>query len=156
VPSVDRPGPPGWFEPDPLPWSWAERQVVRARNYWVATASADGVAHTRPVWGVWLEGELLFSAGGPRMVANLAERGEAVTVHLESGDRVVILEGGVRAVAPTAAFVERYNAKYDWDFTLETVPGSLVAFAPRVGYGWMSDPDDRGETFKSTGSRWTF
>ncbi len=155
MPDASRPGPPGWFEEKQLPWSWAERQLVRARNYWVVSSSADGVAHSRPVWGVWLDGALVFSAGGPRMIANLEARGDDVGVHLESGDRVVILEGSVRTVAATPAFVDGYNAKYDWDFTLDRVPGALLALLPRVGYGWISDPDDRGETFSNSGTRWS-
>ncbi|MDQ3107065.1 MAG: pyridoxamine 5'-phosphate oxidase family protein [Actinomycetota bacterium] len=153
MPDASRPGPPGWFEEKQLPWSWAERQLVRARNYWIATAGADGIAHTRPVWGVWLDGALVLSVGGPRMTADLEQRGGNVTVHLESADRVVILEGPATSFSATAAFVEVYNAKYDWDFTLETL--GLFEFRPQVGYGWISDPDDRGETFQNSGTRWS-
>ena len=155
VPDASRPGPSGWFEEKQLPWSWAERQLVRARNYWVATAGAEGVPHTRPVWGVWADGELALSVGGGRMTANLSQRGADVTVHLESGDRVVLLEGSATPmVPPTEAFLAAYNEKYEWDLTADS-SGAFV-FRPRVGYGWISDPDDRGETFQNSGTRWSF
>lgn len=156
MPDASRPGPPGWFQERLLPWAWAERQLVRAKNYWIVTSSDDGVAHSRPLWALWHGDSLQFSVGGPRMYRNLVARPESVTVHLESGDRVVILEGGVEAVEATAEFVAAYNAKYEgsW-FTVEDA-GSLFVFRPRRGYGWMSDPDDHGETFKSSGTRWAF
>jgi len=164
MPVSDRPGPPGWFDDRRLPWTWAERQIERARNYWVATASAAGQVHTRPVWGVWIDGSLYLSVGGARMAANLrsaqalshSERAN-VTVHLESGDRVVILEGSAQLV-PTPApreFYETYNAKYEWDYTPE-FPGDIVAFRPARAYGWISDVDDRGESFQNSATRWTF
>ena len=122
----------------------------------MATSSADGVAHTRPLWGLWVDDTLQFSVGGPRMHANLTARPDDVTIHLESGDRVVILEGSVAVVEASAEFVEAYNAKYEWEwFTVDDV-GRICVFRPRVAYGWMSDPDDHGETFKSSGTRWAF
>ena len=155
MPDASRPGPPGWFRESLLPWEWAQRQLVRSKNYWIVTSSAGGVAHARPLWGLWLDDTLQFSVGGPRMHANVA-RPDEVTVHLESGDRVVILEGGVVPVEPTVEFVEAYNTKYEWDWFTVDDAGSLFVFRPRVGYGWMSDPDDHGETFKSSGTRWRF
>lgn len=156
MPDASRPGPPGWFEDKRLPWSWAERQIVRSRNYWVASVGADGIAHTRPVWGVWLDGALVLSVGGGRMTANLSERGGHVTVHLESGDRVVILEGSATLLeAASGQFCAAYNRKYEWDLTPDS-PGRVFVFWPLLAYGWISDGDDRGETFQNSATRWTF
>ena len=156
MPDASRPGPPGWFAERLLPWEWAERQLVRAKNYWIVTSSTEGIAHSRPLWGLWADESLRFSVGGPRMYRNLLARPDDVTVHLESGDRVVVLEGRVESVSATPEFVEAYNTKYEWEwFTVEDA-GFLFEFRPRVGYGWMSDADDHGETFKSSGTRWRF
>jgi Pyridoxamine 5'-phosphate oxidase len=79
-----------------LPWSWAEQRLVAARNYWIATTRPDGRPHCRPVWGVWLPDGFWFSTGSVarhNLVAN-----PQITVHLESGDQVVIVEGVAAAV----------------------------------------------------------
>jgi len=47
--------------------------------------------HTRPVWGVWRDGGFWFSTGSQAR-RNL-EANAAITVHLESGEEVVIVEG---------------------------------------------------------------
>jgi Pyridoxamine 5'-phosphate oxidase len=86
------PAPPG----DLLPWSWAEQRLVAARTYWIATTRPDGRPHCRPVWGVWLADGFWFSTGSLAR-HNLAANPQ-ITVHLESGDQVVIVEGVAAAV----------------------------------------------------------
>ena len=106
------PAPPG----DLLPWSWAQQQLVAARNYWIATTRPDGRPHCRPVWGVWLADGFWFSTGSLAR-HNLAANPQ-ITVHLESGDQVVIVEGVAAAVTGAGrlqAFLAAYNPKYDWD-----------------------------------------
>ena len=76
-----------------LPWSWATARLEAALNYWFATTRPDGRPHAMPAWAVWLDDSLYFE-GSPatRRARNLAENPQ-VSVHLESGDEVVILEG---------------------------------------------------------------
>lgn len=99
-----------------LPWEWAEEKLAAARTYWIATTRADGRPHCRPVWGLWLEEGFYFSTGSLAAI-NLGTNPE-ITVHLESGDDVLILEG----VAERATgfdtlnrFAKAYNPKYGWD-----------------------------------------
>ena len=97
-----------------LPWSWVEEQCTEARNYWICTTRDDGRPHAMPVWGLWLDGSVVFSTDpSSRKGRNLTARPDIV-VHLESGDDVVVLEGRVepmdRALLPS--FVDRYEAKY--------------------------------------------
>lgn len=83
-----------------LPWSHAEERLAKSRNYWICKARHDGRPHSIPVWGLWLEGALYFgTARASRKAGNLAHK-PAVSVHLESGDDVVILEGGGRSQRP--------------------------------------------------------
>src|SRR5215469_16280688 len=74
-------------------WSWAVDQLTVARNYWFCTTRPDGRPHARPAWAVWVDDSLYFD-GSPetRRGRNLAHN-PAITVHLESGDQVVVLEG---------------------------------------------------------------
>ena len=83
---------------DPAAWAAIEDKLRAAPNYWVTTISPDGRPHARPVDGVWVEGALVFG-GSPdtRWVRNL-QQNPALSVHLPSGDDVVILEGDVELV----------------------------------------------------------
>src|SRR5262245_45343880 len=119
-PSVSRPAfAPGYGIPATpdgmLPWDRAVAQLEAARTYWLVTARAGGRPHVAPVWGVWLDGALYFgtdlsSVKGRNLAAN-----PALTVHLESGDDVVILEVVVEAVPAPAAVPDLdavYQSKY--------------------------------------------
>lgn len=149
----------GDLEPTRLPWQWASGRLAEARNYWIATSRADGRAHTRPVWGVWLEGAFYFSTGS--LAANALARSPEMTMHLESGSEVVILEGAAHEVN-AATLLERvvslYNAKYRWDLDPQTLPGPFYALRPRVAFGWLSDASglDGGAAFHGTATRWKF
>jgi PPOX class probable F420-dependent enzyme len=117
---ADRPAMPDGYgiapvEAGQLPWEWAVERLAAARNYWVVTTRDDGRPHAIPVWGLWLDGAVLFSTD-PQSVKgrNLASRPDVV-IHLESGDETVVVEG--RAERVTGAelpsdFVDAYDAKY--------------------------------------------
>jgi Pyridoxamine 5'-phosphate oxidase len=148
------PAPPGEL----LPWSWAEQRLVAARHYWIATTRPDGRSHTRPVWGVWLPDGFWFSTGSLAR-HNLATNPQ-ITLHLERGDQVVIVEGVAATVTGARrlqGFLAAYNSKYDWDATASDdgvidSPGAAVTplyqVRPRVVFGW--DADLRAPT------RWSF
>lgn len=149
--------PPDYWVARLIPWDWARARLVEARSYWVASVRADGAPHSRPVWGVWLDGALYFDTGsriGKHLVAN-----PEVTVHLESADEVVIVEGRAERVADRGAvrrFLDAYNPKYHGILTTE--PGTVFVVRPRVAFGWLADPTgiDGGAIFNSTGTRWDF
>jgi hypothetical protein len=109
------------------------------------------------VWGVWLADGFWFSTGSlarHNLVAN-----PQITLHLESGDQVVIVEGVAAAVTGThrlQGFLAAYNPKYDWDVTATDdqvtdsagAAGPAFRVRPRVVFGW--DADMRAPT------RWSF
>ncbi|HEY7123381.1 MAG TPA: pyridoxamine 5'-phosphate oxidase family protein [Ktedonobacterales bacterium] len=145
----------GHLEPKRLPWKWAVARLTQARNYWIATTRPNGQPHCRPVWGVWHNDALYFSTGSLAW-KNLASN-PAITVHLESGSQVVILEG-VAEDGRNAPGLEEvaclYHEKYHW--TLE--PGDVQIMRPQVAFGWLSDDDglDGGAAFHGTATRWQF
>jgi hypothetical protein len=158
-PKASRPtSPASYWRSRPLPWAWARQRLIDARNYWVVSVLPDGRPHSRPVWGVWSDEQLYFDTGS-RIGANLMVNPE-VTVHLESGDEVVILEGTVERVTDVEEghrFAAAYNPKYHGELT--EPPGALFVVRPRVAFGWVSDPtglDGPGAIFASTGTRWDF
>lgn len=160
-PSEPRPAKPrmfgGTLEPTRLPWRWAEQRLIEARNYWIVTVRADGRPHTRPVWGVWLDGAFWFSTGS--MADGNLRRSSDLTVHLESGSESVILEGRAEEVTDldvVRPIVAEYNAKYAWDMEAEELPGPFWRMRSAVAFGWASDPTglDGGAAFHGTATRW--
>jgi hypothetical protein len=51
-----------------------------------------------------------------------------------------------------------YNPKYRSALVADSLPGPFYAVAPRVVFGWVSDPSgaDTGAAFHGTATRWTF
>jgi len=129
-----------------LPWSFVAESLATDRTFWVSTTRPDGRPHARPVWGVWVDDR--FHCGGgerTRWVRNLAVD-PAVTVHRESGDEVVILEGEAERVTD-ADRLERVDAAYEEKYGVEH--GTPVfAVIPDTVLAWRDYPTDA--------TRWTF
>jgi hypothetical protein len=109
------------------------------------------------VWGVWLPDGFWFSTGS--LARHNLLTNPQITVHLESGDQVVIVEGVAAAMTGAGrlrAFLAAYNPKYDWDATATDdqvtdssgAAGPAYRVRPRVVFGW--DTDMRAPT------RWPF
>ena len=146
----------GYLEPAQLPWAWAAHRLAVARNYWIATTRPDGRPHPRPVWGIWMQEAFYFSTGS--LAASNIAHGSEITVHLESGDEVVIVEGTAEEVTDMAlreSFARLYVEKYHWDVDPGDLPYSV---RPRVAFGWLSDGSglDKGALFHGTATRWSF
>lgn len=78
---------------DGIPWARVERKLQNAEVYWLATVRPDGAPHSRPVWGVWFEGALWFGTNTTSVKGQALAADPRASVHLESGDDVVIVEG---------------------------------------------------------------
>ena len=119
-PIISRPNFPEGYLENPksmLSWQQVEQRLVTAKNYWLSSVRPDGRPHAVPVWGVWLQGKFYYD-GSPqtRHARNIFEN-PAVSVHLESGDEAVILEGVCRMLnhpeAELAGLVaQAYREKY--------------------------------------------
>jgi len=137
----------------PLAWSWVDRQLAAAGTYWVV-GRADGHPHPRPVWGVWHGQRLHLSVGSPPLVRAIRQE-PAVTVHLESGTDVVIVEGLTAPAAPTTRDVlDAYNRKYDWDYQPSQY-GELTAVEPTKVLAWRTAGWAGRDSFQETGC-WIF
>jgi pyridoxine/pyridoxamine 5'-phosphate oxidase len=116
-----------------LPWSWAVERLAAARNYWVGSTNADGSPHAAPVWALWWEDAVVFSTGADSRKGRNIARDPRVVVHLESGDEVVILEGGIERTTTDDAYADAYEAKY----ALRPEPGDgWLALAPSRALAW--------------------
>jgi hypothetical protein len=138
-----------------LGWHWAEERLVAARNYWITTTRADGRPHAAPVWGVWLDGALLFGTNPDSVKGKNIARDPRVVAHLESGDEVVILEGAIGMVSDPSRLreLERvYSAKYEFDAKF---PGAYE-LRPDFVLAWTERDYPRTATrfdFAGSGSR---
>lgn len=137
-----------------LPFSHAEQRLTKSRNYWICTARPDGRPHSIPVWGFWVEGALYFGTGrDSRKARNLAQN-SAVSIHLDSGDDVVILEGRATEVDITnkpmlAKLNAASHAKYK--MPLVVMPGVVIySVRPRVVLAWTE------KDFPKNATRWEF
>lgn len=80
-----------------------------------------------------------------------------VTVHLDSGTDVVLVEGTIssdaRDEAPSSV-IEAYNTKYDWDYQVAQY-GDLVVVQPVRVLAWRTAGWAGRDSFQATGC-WTF
>ena len=133
-----------------LPWSHVTQRLADARNYWVCTTRPDGRPHAMPVWGVLVDG-LLYHGGSPqtRKARNL-ETNPALTIHLESADDVVIIEGLAEKLTGETAdpdLLRRIDDAYEAKYGMRH--GTPVwALRPRRAFAWIDYP--------TTATRWEF
>jgi len=139
--------PPGYVEnaQSLLPWSHVEERLSSALHYWLCSVRPDGRPHAVPKWAVWADQKVYFD-GSPqtRHARNIAAN-PAVSLHLESGSDVLIMEGTAREVGkPDPALAARlaglYADKYralgyapeptQWD------AGGLFAITPHTVIAW--------------------
>jgi hypothetical protein len=145
----------GQFEPftvETAPvWDDYERALEYSRNYWIAMCDQHG-PHTAPVWGVWLDGTFLFSTDpGSRKGRALASGGQC-SVHLESGDDVVILHGWAEPLPDELrdAFIEAYFRKYGVLIDPLDPAQAIFRIIPAVAFTWIE------RDYLRTAARWKF
>jgi hypothetical protein len=137
-----------------LPFRYAEQRLASARNYWIGTVRSDGRPPSIPVWGFWLDGCLYFgTARSSRKARNLAKN-PALSMHLESGDDVILLEGQAVEVdlnhKPTFKKLDAVSrAKYKMPIMI--VPESILySVRPGMVLAWTE------KDFPSNATRWSF
>jgi hypothetical protein len=137
-----------------VPWSWVDHQLGSAASYWVVGVGS-GHPHPRPVWGVWDDPFLDLSIGSPVLSRQLAAD-PRVTVHLDAGTEVVILEGSTAPLPleEATASLAAYDAKYDWRYRVDE-HGPLTRVTPSVVLAWQSAGWAGRGGFRRTG-RWHF
>jgi general stress protein 26 len=136
-----------------LPWSQVSEWLQAARNYWVSTTRPDGRPHVKPVWGLWLDAVFMFSTHPDTVTARNLAANPAAAVHLESGDRVVIVEGLAERLEDSpsrARFAKTYPRKYDWQVDPDDPGTPVYAVRPSRVLSW--DEAAMGETI----ARWSF
>lgn len=138
-----------------LAWSWVGERMERSRSYWICSVRADGRPHAMPVWGVWVSETLYFGTDPGSVKARNLARDPGVTVHLESGDECVVLEGVAEALSePDPELFESIADAYEHKYggfrpQYPTGPG-WFALRQRVAFAWLE------ADYPNTATRWRF
>jgi hypothetical protein len=152
---ISRPSfPPGYADhpTSEVAWEYVEQKLTEAKHYWLCSVvppsragQASGRPHCVPRWAVYLDGKIYYD-GSPetRHARNILENPH-VSLHLESGEKAIIMEGESRpAKKPSVELAQRlskaYKSKYaedgyapepdQWD------EGGLYVFTPRQCLAW--------------------
>jgi hypothetical protein len=137
-----------------LDWADVEDWLIEAGEYWLATTRPDSRPHVVPRWGVWLD-EVFWYDGSPetRHARNLAAN-PACALHLESGTRVMIVEGNSRPSQPIRGELgERLAAEYARKYELRGYApapdawsgedaGGMSVLTPEKAIAWSQFPTD--------------
>ncbi len=156
--TADRPSfPDGYGIPETtkglLTWGEVEPRLRQARHYWLGSVRPDGRPHAVPRWGVWVEGRFYYDGAPTTRHTRNVEANPAVTLTLESGTEVVIVEGESRATRAepdglgarlAAAFEKYHDAGYapGPDSWSGADGGGLRVVTPRRALAWFSFPSD--------------
>lgn len=157
---------PDWFANGVrLPWSWVEEELQAERNFWLATITADGKPQARPLWGVWHQGRLTMSIGGVGLTRTSGRNGIPATMHLDSAENVVIIEGELEPVIrpgreggtfdlgeELVPVLELWNAKYGKGWTPEKHAVNMLLH-PRKVMAWREGEDREGP---DAAGKWVF
>jgi hypothetical protein len=147
-PKILRPKFPKGYADNPasfIEWGWVVAQLTESKHYWLCTVRADGRPHAVPRWGVFLENQFWYDGSPETQHAKNLLTNPHVALHLESGEKAIILEGtSTPAGKPTLAFAQQLaqaiGTKYaalgytpeptQWD------EGGLFVFTPRQCIAW--------------------
>ena len=137
-----------------MSWSTVERQLIKARNYWLVTSKANGHAHAAPVWGLWFDNSFWFSTDPSSRKGRDIWKNPYTILHLESGDEVVIVEGvSTRLTSQSqlvARFVKAYKKKYGFLLDTNNTSYGVYRVKPRIAFAWSE------KSLPKSATRWAF
>ena len=126
-------------------WGWVSDQLTESKNYWLCSIRPDGRPHVVPRWGAFIDNKLYYDGSPETRHARNIINNPSVSLHLESGTQVIIMEGESHpAGKPETEFAktlsETIGNKYrdqgyapepnQWD------EGGLYVFTPRQCIAW--------------------
>ncbi|WP_238695090.1 pyridoxamine 5'-phosphate oxidase family protein [Ornithinimicrobium flavum] len=130
-----------------------ESRLRDSLHYWISSVRPDGRPHSVPRWGVWLDGRFWYDGAPTTVHTRNVERNPAVTLTLESGTEVVIVEGESHATRAepddlggrlARAFGKYAAAGYSPAPDAWAGPdgGGLRVISPSRAMAWFSFPTD--------------
>lgn len=149
-PKVSRPKFPKGYADNPssfLTWEWVAARLTDSKHYWLCSVRPNGHPHVVPRWGVFLDNKFYYDGSTETRHSQNIMSNPYVTLHLENGEKAIILEGTSQpAGKPDPQFAKRlasaisekykdlgYTASPDqWD------EGGLFVFTPRQCIAWSN------------------
>ena len=153
-PKITRPQFPKGYVDNPasfVDWNWVAEQLTESKHYWLCSVRRDGRPHVVPRWGVFIDNKFYYDGSPETRHAQNIEKNPNVALHLESGEKAIILEGTSQpaekperefAVQLAKAISEKYAAlgyspePNQWD------EGGLFVFTPRQCIAWSKFTDN--------------
>jgi nitroimidazol reductase NimA-like FMN-containing flavoprotein (pyridoxamine 5'-phosphate oxidase superfamily) len=153
TPQVTRPHFPKGYVDHPkglMTWEQVDERLAEATHYWLCSVRPDHRPHAIPKWAVWVNDHLYFDGSPQTRHARNIALNPFVSVHLESGEKAVIMEGTARELMPaqelSVKVAQAYAAKYaslgyspeptSWD------GGGLFEITPHSVIAWTSFTED--------------
>jgi hypothetical protein len=140
-------------------WDDVRRAFSGAARYWIATTDADRAPHVQQHWGAFLDDLFYFEGGSNTRWGRNLRRVPRAVVTAERLGLAMMLEGGVRAMTPTAALADRlvkaFSRKYLRTDKYQPSPSNwdndgLYAVTPVRAFAW------RYRDFGNTATRFIF
>ena len=147
-PKITRPKFPKGYVDNPasyVTWNWVAEQLTESKNYWLSSVRPNAHPHVVPRWGVFMDNKFYYDGSPETRHAKNVVANPNVSLHLESGDQAIILEGisqpaGKPKPELAKRLAEEYRRKYtqhgyspeptQWD------EGGLYVFTPRQCLAW--------------------
>lgn len=153
-PIITRPHFPDGYLEDPkrlLDWEQVEAELFSAIHYWLCSVTPQNQPHAVPKWGVWVNEHFYFDGSPETKHARNILQNAAVVVHLESGERPVIVNGHCHAIARpepelatlvAAAYREKYTPLGYAPQPNQWENGGLFAVTPHTALAWTQFTED--------------
>ena len=134
-----------------LTWDWVAEQLAESKHYWLCSVRPDGRPHVVPRWAVFVDGKIYYDGSPETRHSRNIEINPNVSVHLESGTEVIMLEGTAQTVGrPSPELGKRLSQEYKKKYKeLGYAPGpnswdegGLFVFTPRQCIAWTKFNED--------------
>ena len=126
-------------------WEHVEERLTRSTNYWICSVRPNGHPHVIPRWGVFLDGKFYYDGSPETRHAKNIMQNPNVSLHLESGSDVVIMDGISQPIdRPSIELAQRLSQEYKSKYSSEGYSpepnqwdsGGLYVFIPRQCLAW--------------------
>lgn len=149
MPKITRPSLPKGYADNPITevtWEYVEEKLTNAKHYWMCSVRPDGRPHVVPRWAVYLDGKLYYDGSPETRHAKNILGNPNINVHLEDGQKAIILEGTSASVSkPSRELAERLAEAYkkyaEYGYNPEPTQwdeGGLFIFTPRQCIAWTT------------------
>jgi len=153
TPVVTRPHFPKGYVDNPkgfVSWEQVEARLIESKHYWLCSVHPHNHPHTIPKWAVWVDGCIYFDGSPQTRHARNIALNPFVSLHLENGEKAVILAGKAKEIIPPRELAIKISAAYKVKYaSLGYAPepnswdsGSLIEITPHTIIAWSSFMDD--------------